>query len=85
VFEPLRALRDSIVKVSQRQFDQIEPLQSGDELAQIATTFNRMASELRAYVEESDQRVVEANRVSRAILEALPYPIYIVDEEFKCG
>ncbi|MDP3071961.1 MAG: HAMP domain-containing protein [Opitutaceae bacterium] len=82
IFDPLRQLRDSIVKVSQRQFDVAVPVKSGDELAQIATTFNTMASELRAYVAETDQRVVEANRVSRAILEALPYPIYIVDDSF---
>ena len=83
VFDPLRELRDSIVKVGKRQFDVVLPLKGSDELAQIATTFNQMAAELRAYVEESDHRVVEANRVSRAILEALPYPIYIVDEEFN--
>ncbi len=82
VFEPLRQLRDSIVKVSQRQFDVVVPVKSGDELAQIATTFNTMASELRAYAAESDQRVVQANRLSRAILEALPYPVYIVDATF---
>jgi len=83
VFNPLRQLRDSIVKVGKRQFDVVLPLKGSEELAQIATTFNQMAAELRAYVEESDHRVVEANRVSRAILEALPYPIYIVDEEFN--
>ncbi|MFT3781945.1 MAG: histidine kinase dimerization/phospho-acceptor domain-containing protein [Nibricoccus sp.] len=83
VFEPLRHLRDSIVKVGQRQFDLIVPLKGGDELAQIAETFNKMAAELRAYVAESDHRVIEANRISRAILEALPYPIYIVDDTFK--
>lgn len=82
-FVPLRQLRDSIVKVGHRQFDVSVPVQGSDELAQIAQTFNVMAAELRAYVEESDLRVVEANRVSRAILEALPYPIYIVDGDFK--
>jgi len=41
-----------------------------------------MAGELRAYVAETDHRVVEANRVSRAILEALPYPVYIVNEDY---
>lgn len=83
VFQPLRRLRDSIQQVRARQFDALAPLEGGEELKQIATSFNQMAGELRAYLAESDQRVVEANRLSRAILEALPYPIYIVDEEFK--
>jgi len=83
VFQPLRRLRDSIQRVRAREFDALAPIEGGEELAQIATAFNQMAGELRAYLAESDQRVVEANRVSRAILEALPYPIYIVDEDFK--
>ncbi len=82
LFQPLRELRDSIVKVGQRKFDLIVPLKGGEELAQIATTFNQMAGELRAYVAETDQQAVEANRVSRAILEALPYPVYIVDADY---
>ncbi|MEO6246803.1 MAG: ATP-binding protein [Opitutaceae bacterium] len=82
LFVPLRQLRDSIMKVGQRQFDRVGPLQGGEELEQIAQTFNQMAGELRAYVAESDHQVVEANRVSRAILEALPYPVYIVNEEY---
>lgn len=82
LFEPLRALRDSIVKIGQRQFDVVAPIESSEELAQIATTFNQMAGELRAFVAETDLRVVQANRMSRAILEALPYPIYIVDADF---
>jgi NtrC-family two-component system sensor histidine kinase KinB len=82
LFQPLRELRDSIVKVGQRQFDLIVPLKGGEELAQIATTFNQMAGELRTYVAETDQQAIEASRVSRAILEALPYPIYIVDGDY---
>lgn len=83
VFRPLRRLRDAIQQIGMRKFDTIEPLEGGEELAQIATTFNTMASELRAYIAETDYRSVEASRFSRAILEALPYPIYIVDEEFR--
>jgi NtrC-family two-component system sensor histidine kinase KinB len=83
VFQPLRKLRDSMQRVRAREFDALAPIEGGEELEQISTAFNEMAGELRAYLAESDQRVVEANRVSRAILEALPYPIYIVDDEFK--
>ncbi len=83
VFQPLRRLRDSIQQVRARQFDTLAPIEGGEELTQIATSFNHMAGELRAYLAESDQRVVEANRLNRAILEALPYPIYIADEAFK--
>lgn len=82
VFRPLRRLRDAIQQVGMRKFDAVEPLEGGEELNQIAITFNQMARELRAYIAETDQRSVEASRISRAILEALPYPIYIVDEAY---
>ncbi len=80
--QPLSTLRDSLGKVGQRQFDLVVPLQAGGELAQVATTFNQMAGELRTYFAETDRQVTEANRVSRAILDALPYPVYIVDDDY---
>jgi len=83
VFAPLRQLRDSIQLVSARRFDTVVPINgTGEELGQIAASFNEMARELQRYVGETDERVVAANRISRAILEALPYPVYIVDRDF---
>ncbi|MBL9214905.1 MAG: HAMP domain-containing protein, partial [Opitutaceae bacterium] len=83
VFDPLRRLRDSIQLVSARRFETVVPIESGGELGQIATSFNEMARELQRYIGETDERAVAANRVCRAILEALPYPVYIVDRDFQ--
>lgn len=83
IFQPLRRLRDAIQQVGRREFDAVEPLEGGEELNQIAQTFNQMARELRAYIKETDLRSVESSRISRAILAALPYPIYIVDEAYQ--
>jgi two-component system, NtrC family, sensor histidine kinase KinB len=83
VFQPLRRLRDAIQQVGQRKFETLEPLAGGEELTQIVTGFNEMSGQLRAYIAETDQRSVEASRISRALLEALPYPIYIVDEDYQ--
>ena len=80
VFRPLRELRDAIMRVSRRQFDEPVPVLGGEELAQIAETFNEMAGELRVYLAESDEKAVRAARDCRAILAALPYPVYIVDD-----
>jgi len=82
MFEPLRRLRDSIQLVSARRFDTVVPIEGGGELAQIATSFNDMARELQRYIGETDERAVTASRMSRAILETLPYPVYIVDGNF---
>jgi signal transduction histidine kinase len=82
VYRPLRELRDAIVRVGRRQFDEPVPVQGGEELGQIAETFNTMATRLRAYLTETDEKAVRAARDCRAILSALPYPVYIVDDEF---
>lgn len=82
VFEPLRRLRDSIQLVSARRFETVVPIEGGEELGQIASSFNEMARELQRYIGETDERALAANRICRAILETLPYPVYIVDRDF---
>jgi signal transduction histidine kinase len=82
VFQPLRRLRDSIQLVSDRRFETVIPIEGGEELGQIAGSFNNMARELQRYIGETDERAVATNRICRAILEALPYPVYIVDRNF---
>jgi NtrC-family two-component system sensor histidine kinase KinB len=83
IYEPLRRLRDAIQLVSARRFDTLVPIEGGEEIAQIASGFNEMARELQRYISETDERAVTASRMSRAILEALPYPVYIVDQTFS--
>ncbi|HEY8994274.1 MAG TPA: ATP-binding protein [Lacunisphaera sp.] len=82
IYEPLGRLRDSIQLVRARRFDTVVPVVGGEELSQIATSFNEMARELQRYISETDERALAANRICRAILEALPYPVYIVDGNF---
>ena len=82
IYEPLQRLRDSIQQMSARRFDTLVPIEGGGELEQIAASFNTMARELQRYIGETDERAIAANRVCRAILETLPYPVYIVDGSF---
>jgi NtrC-family two-component system sensor histidine kinase KinB len=82
IYEPLGRLRDSIQLVRARRFDTMVPVEGGEELSQIAESFNEMALELQRYINETDERALAANRICRAILEALPYPVYIVDGNF---
>ncbi|MDX2185837.1 MAG: ATP-binding protein [Opitutaceae bacterium] len=81
VYQPLARLRDSIIGLRERKFAEFVPVESTDELGQIAVAFNGMATEIRTYIAEQDERVVKANRISRAMLEALPKPIYIVNSD----
>lgn len=81
IYEPLRNLRDAIARVRQRRFEEPVAVEGSEELGQIATAFNAMAAELRAYIIATDEKAVQAARDCRAILAALPYPVYIVDEQ----
>jgi|GEM_PF-4881490 len=81
VYQPLVRLRDSIVNLREKKFSEFVPIEGGDEIGQIAATFNAMATDLRAFINEKDDRVVAANRLCRSILHALPKPVYIVDND----
>jgi len=78
VLDPLREFKDAIVRVRDRRFDEPVPVPRGPELGEIAHAFNAMAEELRAYLNASDARLLAATRLSQQLLEALPYPVYIV-------
>ncbi len=81
VYQPLIRLRDAIIGLREKKFSEFVPVEGGEEIGQIAATFNAMAVDLRAFIDEKDGRVVAANRLSRAIIEALPKPVYIVDND----
>lgn len=83
IYQPLRKLRDAIARVRQRSFEQPIVVEGSDELAQIAYSFNQMAAELRKYIEETDDKAVQASRDRRAILAALPHPVFIVNEDLS--
>ncbi len=78
VLDPLREFKDAIVRVRERRFDEPVPMPRGPELAEIARAFNAMAEELRVYLHASDARLLAATRLSQQLLEALPYPVFVV-------
>ncbi|MFH1496360.1 MAG: ATP-binding protein [Verrucomicrobiota bacterium] len=81
VYQPLIRLRDAIIGLREKKFSEFVPVEGGEEIGQIAATFNAMAVDLRAFIDEKDESVVAANRLCRAILQALPKPVYIVDND----
>src|SRR5690606_20124324 len=44
VYQPLVRLRDSIVNLREKKFSEFVPIEGGDEIGQIAATFNAMAT-----------------------------------------
>ena len=80
LIDPIRRLTDSIRDLRSREFEQLLPVQSRDELGELTSEFNRMAQELRSFYRETDRKLIELNQVIRALLTTLPYPLFILDE-----
>ena len=78
IIKPIRQLRDSIRVLRDRKFDQSLPVRTDDELGELTREFNQMAVELRNFYRETDRRFIELNQVIRAILNTLPYPLFIL-------
>jgi two-component system, NtrC family, sensor histidine kinase KinB len=80
LIDPIRRLTHSIRDLRSREFEQLLPVQSRDELGELTSEFNRMAQELRSFYRETDRKLIELNQVIRALLTTLPYPLFILDE-----
>jgi two-component system, NtrC family, sensor histidine kinase KinB len=80
LIDPIRRLTHSIRDLRSREFENLLPVQSRDELGELTSEFNRMAQELRSFYRETDRKLIELNQIIRALLTTLPYPLFILDE-----
>ncbi|BCX50226.1 PAS domain-containing sensor histidine kinase [Haloferula helveola] len=80
--DPVVGLRDSIEEVSMGNFELTLPAPSkGSEFSSLVTAFNSMAAELRVRRRETDQHLLRNNLVNRALLSAIPSPVYVLDTQ----
>ncbi|MBB5350345.1 signal transduction histidine kinase [Haloferula luteola] len=78
--EPVVGLRDSMEQVTMGNFELTLPMPTaGSEFGSLVTTFNSMAEELRIRRRETDERLFRNNLVNRALLSAIPSPVYVLD------
>src|ERR1700722_11162516 len=78
LIDPIRRLTHSIRDLRSREFEQLLPVQSRDEMGELTSEFNRMAQELRCFYRETDRNLIELNQIIRALLTTLPYPLFIL-------
>lgn len=82
--DPVVGLRDSIKEVSMGNFELNLPIPSrGSEFSSLVLAFNSMASELRVRRQESDERLFRNNLVNRALLSAIPSPVYVLNPQLQ--
>lgn len=80
--DPVLGLRRSIEEIKKGNFELTLPEPGADsEFRSVAMAFNEMAAELRVRRGETDERLLRTNLVNRAILEAIPSPVFVLGED----
>ncbi len=80
--DPVVGLQRSINEIRKGNFELTLPEPSPDsEFRAVSNAFNDMAAELRHRRGETDDRLMRTNLVNRAILEAIPSPVFVLGED----
>ena len=77
VLRPIQRLTDSARDLGEGNLDQVLPVQSHDELGQLADAFNKMAGKLRLYRQTTSDELVHARQATEVVFAALLDPIVI--------
>ncbi|MFT3990566.1 MAG: ATP-binding protein [Luteolibacter sp.] len=80
--DPVSGLTHSIEEIRKGNFELTLPVPGTDsEFASVASAFNHMAAELRVSRLKTDESLSRANLVNRAILQSIPSPVYVLDDD----
>ena len=75
ILQPIHALTAVSRELGDGKLDQVVPVASQDELGQLADTFNKMATKLRAYRQAMGDQVLQARQMTEITFSAFPDPI----------
>jgi NtrC-family two-component system sensor histidine kinase KinB len=76
--QPIQALKNSAVALGDGQLDRDVPVDSEDELGELARAFNAMAAKLRAYRQTTTEKMLHTQRTMEATLTSVPDPVFII-------
>jgi NtrC-family two-component system sensor histidine kinase KinB len=80
--DPVTTLERSIDEIRCGNFElTLSQPRPGSEFSKVIAAFNDMALELKIRRGESDENLRRANLVNGAILEAIPSPVFVLDED----
>ena len=80
--DPVTTLERSIDEIRRGNFElTLSQPRPGSEFSKVIAAFNDMALELKIRRGESDENLRRANLVNSAILEAIPSPVFVLDED----
>jgi signal transduction histidine kinase len=78
ILEPIRALTGVSKELGEGNLDQVVPVMSQDEIGQLADSFNKMATKLRAYRQVTGDQILQARQMTETTFSAFPDPIVVM-------
>lgn len=82
IVDPVVSLSYSIRELKRGNFEFSLPQPRGEnELSALIPSFNEMALELRQHRREMDERLLRTNLQNRAVLTAIPAPVFLLNED----
>jgi NtrC-family two-component system sensor histidine kinase KinB len=81
ILRPIRRLTTVSKELGEGKLDQVVPVTSHDELGQLADTFNKMATKLRAYRQAMGDQILQARQMTEITFSAFPDPIIALGSE----
>ncbi len=81
ILQPINALTAVSKRLGEGELDQVVAVDSHDELGQLADTFNKMATKLRAYRQMMGDQVLQARQMTEITFSAFPDPIIALSAE----
>jgi NtrC-family two-component system sensor histidine kinase KinB len=79
ILDPIHLLTEFTGKIGSGDLDITVPVISQDELGKLASSFNKMAGQLRAYRQSTTEKIFTLNRTMEATLSAFPDPVFVLD------
>ena len=81
ILQPIQAVTAVTKDLGEGKLDQVVPVASQDELGQLADTFNKMATKLRAYRQVTSDQILQARQLTEITFSAFPDGIIALSED----
>src|SRR5208283_488625 len=83
ILKPIQTLTTVSKELGEGKLDQVVPVQSKDELGQLADAFNKLAAKLRAYRQITTDQILQARQMTEITFSAFPDPILALSVDGK--
>jgi two-component system, NtrC family, sensor histidine kinase KinB len=83
ILKPIQTLTTVSKELGEGKLDQVVPVQSKDELGQLADAFNKLAAKLRAYRQITTDQILQARQMTEITFSAFPDPILALSLDGK--